>query len=240
MADYWSAADVLKQLVGELGLPKMPSIASVDDVQAVQLLSLLNSAGNELLTYYPWAQFAKEWAWQTVKGQSDYDLPQDWSYFIDQTQWDRTDHWPLYGPKSAQEWAWLKGSLVAALPRQRFRVANNKFMLWPIPGSPNVTMAMEYIVRNWVIGATSPASMVTQDGDVIQYNPWLIIKFVKMKFYELKGFPTTGVQGDFMRIFNSLTGKDTGAKILSLAPRHQSPYLGPWSVPDGSWNVTGA
>ena len=240
MAEYWSAADVLKQLAGELGLPRIPSIATVDDVQSVQLLSLLNSAGNELNLFYPWAQFSKEWTWVTVKGQGDYDLPEDWAYFKDQTQWDRTDHWPLLGPKSAQEWAWLKNALVAALPRQRFRVANGKFMLWPVPGSPNMTMSMEYVVKNWVTSGTSSTSMVTQDGDVIQYNPWLIIKFVKMKFYELKGFPTTGVQGDFMRIFNSLTGKDVGAKILSLAPRAISPYIGPWSVPDGSWNITGA
>lgn len=238
MANYWTAADILKQVAGELGLPRVTSITGIEDVQSIQLLSLLNSSGNELLMYYPWAQFAKEWAFTTVPGTSDYDLPGDWLYFRDQTQWDRTDHWPLLGPKSPQEWAWLKGSLVAALPRQRFRVANDKFMLWPIPAAPAVSMAMEYVVKNWVSKAGNVTSdFITQDGDIVMYNPWLIIKFVKMKFYELKGFPTNGVQGDFMRIYNSLTGKDVGAQILSLSPRPTSQYLGPWSVPDGSWNV---
>jgi len=67
----------------------------------------------------------------------------------------------------------------------------------------------------------------------------LLVKFVKFKFYELKGFQTTGVNADFLRVFNNLTGKDTGAKILSLSPKVTSQYLGPWSVPDGSWNVYG-
>jgi len=239
MADYWSAADILKQLTGELGLPTMNNISSIEDVQSIQLLSFLNASGNELLMYYPWAQFAKEWTWSTVAGKGEYDLPSDWSYFRDQTQWDRTDHWPLLGPKSPQEWAWLKNALVAALPRQRFRVANGQFMLWPVPGSPNMTMSMEYVVKNWVKNGANTSAMVKADGDIVLYDPWLIIKFVKMKFYELKGFPTSGVQGDFMRVFNSLTGKDVGAKILSLAPRAQSPYIGPWSVPDGSWPISG-
>jgi len=236
---YWTAIDVLKQVHGELGLPAPTTITGLTDVQSVQLLALLNSAGNELLIYYPWEQFTKEWTFATVNGQTDYDLPADYAYFTDQTQWDRTNHWPLLGPKSAQEWAWLKGALVAALPRMRFRVANNKFKLWPAPGTSSFTMAMEYIVDTWVSSNNTLVSMIVEDSDVLQYDPWLLIKFVKFKFYELKGFDTTGVNADFMRVFNNLTGKDTGAKILSLSPQVQSQYIGPWSVPDGSWNVYG-
>jgi hypothetical protein len=238
MAEYWTAVDILKQVAGELGLSRPATIVGIEDIQSVQLLSLMNAAGNELVVYYPWAQFSKEWVWNTVEGQGDYPLPDDWSYFRDQTQWDQTNRWPLLGPKSPQEWAWLKGSLVAALPRQRFRVADGKFKLWPVPGSSDQTMSMEYIVKYWVkTNSSQVKDMVNQDSDIVLFNPWLMIKFIKLKFYELKGFPTGGVQGDFMRIFTSLTGKDVGAKILSLAPRHTSEYLGPWSVPDGSWDV---
>jgi hypothetical protein len=241
---YWSALDILKQTAGELGLPRPATITGIEDVQSVQLLSLLNSAGNELQLYYPWEQFVKEWAFDTVFDQEGYPVPEDLAYFTDQTQWDRTDHWPLLGPKSAQEWAWLKGALVAALPRLRYRISGNELKIWPVPkasGSPSTyRLAMEYISKNWVIHEdTTEVDMITSDGDVIMYNPWLMIKFVKFKFYELKGLQTTGVQADFMRVFNSLTGKDTGAKILSLSPQVTSQYIGPWSVPDGSWNVYG-
>lgn len=238
MANYWTALQVLNQVAGELGLPQVPTITGFEDVQSVQLLSLLNSAGNELMLYYPWEQFTKEWTFVTVAGQTDYDLPSDYNYFRDQTQWDRTNHWPLLGPKSPQEWAWLKGSLVAPLPRLRFRIQQNKFKLYPAPGPSNLTLAMEYIVRNWLTTNGTAANMIVADADILEYDPWLLVKFVKFKFYELKGMNTTGVNADFMRVFNNLTGKDTGAAILSLAPQYQSPYIGPWSVPDGSWNVT--
>jgi hypothetical protein len=240
---YWSALQVLKQTAGELGLPQLNTITGIEDVQAIQLLSLLNSGGNELQLYYPWAQFAKEWNFANDSPTGEYELPDDWNYFRDQTQWDRTDHWPLLGPKSPQEWAWLKGSLVAALPRQRYRVANDKLMIWPVPdvAQPAQQFSMEYIQKNWVLtDGTTPASMIVKDGDILMYNPWLLIKFVKFKFYELKGFSTVGVQADFMRVYDSLTGKDVGGRILSLSPRATSQYIGPWSVPDGSWNVTGS
>lgn len=240
MAQYWKALDVINQIAGELGLPKAQSLVGEGTVQTTQLLALLNSAGNELLNYYPWEQFRKEWAFNTVADQGEYDLPSDWAYNIDQTQWDRTDHWPLIGPKSAQEWAWLKGGLLAAAPRLRFRISRNKFMIWPVPDSTAAyNIAQEYISNAWVIKRDTGqlTNMVTEDADEIAYDPWLIMKYVKLKFYQLKGFDTTAVQAEFTRIFNTLTGKDVGAPILNMAPRPVSQYLGPWSVPDGSWNV---
>ena len=242
--NYWPAKDIVKQVMGELGLPMVPTITSETDVLASQFLALLNSCGNELLEYYPWEQFTKEWAFNTVIDKGNYDLPPGWAYFRDQTQWDRGNHWPLLGPKSPQEWAWLKGALIAAFPRIRYRVADNQFMIWPIPGAggnpSQFSLAMEYVVNTWVTDAVSePATMVVADGDVVNYNPWMVVKLMKLKFYELKQFSTVAFTADFMRIFNSLTGKDVGNKILSLSPQYTAPYIGPWSIPDGSWNVFG-
>lgn len=239
---FWTALEVLRQTAGELGLKQPATVTGIEDVQSIQLLSLLNSGGNELMLYYPWAQFAKMWEFNSLPlpDPEGYPLPEDWLYFRDQTQWDKNNHWPLLGPKSPQEWAWLKGALVASLPRQRFRVANNKLLIYPLPvgDPPGTVFSMEYIQRNWITGAGgAPQDMIIADGDILLYNPWLLIKFVKFKFYELKGFSVAGVQTDFMRVYDSLTGQDVGGKILSLSPRYTNPYIGPWSVPDGSWNV---
>ena len=246
MARYWTALQITNQVAGELGLTPVSTVVVQSDVQVLQLLALLNAAGNELLLYYPWEQFRKEWVLETSIGTGAYSLPADWNYALDQTQWDRTNHWPLLGPKTAQEWAWLKGGLLATAPRMRYRIYDNQFHIWPVPevqSSPNTfKLALEYVVRTWATTLSDtqtpvPTDYVTKDEDMVMYDPWLVVKLVKMKFYELKGFETTNVQSDFMRVFNALTGKDTGAPILSLASRPMSQYLGPWSVPDGNWNV---
>lgn len=245
MVGYWSAYNILKQTAAELGLPIPASFLTDTATGSVQLVALLNAAGNELLEYYPWQNLLKEWDFTTVVDQGEYELPDDWAYFLDQTQWDRTDHWPLLGPKSPQEWAWLKGGLLAAAPRMRYRVMENNFLLWPVPGADSgpatFNIAMEYVGNGWVKHAGDPDptydGMVTDDADEVLYNPWMVNKYIKLKFYQLKGFDTTGVQSDFMRIFTSLTGKDKGAPRLSLAPMYPPLFIGPWSIPDGSWDT---
>lgn len=237
---YWSATDIVRQVAGELGLEIPGSLMDSTDKQAFQLLSLLNAAGNELVTYYPWEQFVKQWNWNTVEGQDAYDLPSDWGYFVDQTQWDRTNHWPLLGPKSPQEWSWLKGGLLQAAPRMRYRIYGDQFYLHPVPGSSSFNIVMEYITKNWMTDSTgaTPSDMITANGDIVQFYPWLMVKFLKLKFYQLKGFDTTAVTDDFMRVYNAMTGKSKGAPKLSLAPRVTPILIGPWNVPDGSWDVT--
>lgn len=238
---YWSALDILKQVCGELGLPTMTTAVASDNVQGIQLLAALNAAGSELLTYYPWQQLVGEWTFSSIADQDQYNLPSDWAYFVDQTQWDRTNHWPMLGPKTPQEWAWLKGGLVASFPRTRYRVMGNKFVIFPKPTStdPVFTFAMEYIKGTWVQSGTDYTYKVTLDGDIVMYDPWLMIKFTKLKFYQLKGFDITHVKADFMRVYDSLTGKDSGAPTLSLTPIRSPLFIGPQNIPDGNWNVEG-
>jgi hypothetical protein len=244
--EYWPALQIVNQVAGEVGLAKVQTLFAPDDqnaVQSNQLLSALNSAGNELGFYYPWEQFKKEWVFTLVEGQSSYDLPPGWSYFIDQTQWDRTNHWPLLGPKSAAEWAWLKGGLLASFPRMRYRVMNNKFEVFPTPASNSeYVLSMEYVTENWVQSASSTdqepnAALVMADGDLVWYQPWLMVKYTKLKWMQLKNFPSEAAASDFQRMYAALQGKDAGAQVLSLVPRQTPVFIGPWSIPDGNWSI---
>lgn len=238
--EYWSAIDILNQVYGELGIPKMQTVVD-EDPQNTQMLSALNVAGSELLTYYPWEQFQKTWEFALEADKGSYDLPSDWKYFIDQTQWDTTNHWPLLGPKSPAEWAWLKGGLLASFPRMRYRIKNNKIEFFPVPAANSeFTMSMEYVSGNWVQAPGQPEpshSVVKNDGDIIWYDPWLANKYTKLKWTQLKGFDPTAAQADFLRLYNALMGKDTGAQVLSLVPQRTPFFIGPWSIPDGNWNV---
>lgn len=231
-----TALEIVNQAAGELGLLTTSSITA-SDTQTTQLLSLLNSAGNELVMMYPWEQLTKEWALTTVNGTDNYALPTDWAYFLDQTQWDQTNHWPLMGPKSAQEWQWLKGGLLSQGPRLRFRVRANRFYVFPT-AMGTLSLAMEYVRTTWVEYATDTyRDTIQADSDVPVFDPWLLVKYLKLKFFESKGLNTEAVKSDFLLTLTSTTGKDKGAPILSLAPRLRSILIGPYSVPDGNWPV---
>ena len=243
---YWPALQIVNQVAMETGQTVVKTLFQPEDVTAdqnMQLLAALQSAGNEMLLYYPWEQFHKTLQFALEADKGGYDLPDDWAYFIDQTQWDTTNHWPLLGPKSPAEWAWLKGGLLASFPRMRYRVMGNKLEFFPVPATNSeFNMSMEYVSGNWVQGAGTPdqkpdKAMVTADGDAIWYHPWLMVKFTKLKWLQLKGFDQTAAMADFKQMYESLRGKDTGAQVLSLVPQQTPFFIGPWSIPDGNWNV---
>jgi hypothetical protein len=235
---------IVQQVEAEMGLPRAVSLFTTPTQLDTQLTALLNSAGAELRGFFPWEQLNVEWVWTTQASIGAYALPADWDYFIDQSQWDRTNHWPLLGPKTTQEWQWIKGGLISQGPRLRYRIQGGQFMLWPVPGSVGSgtyvpwTLAMEYISKNWVqsIGGSN-ADLIQSDNDVPMFDEWLLTKFLKLKFWETKGFDTSAFRDDFLNKFFGLTGQNMGAPTLTMSPRPASIYIGPNNIPDGSWPV---
>lgn len=232
-----SALMCIQQVCGELGLPSPVTLNGSTDSNVTQLLALANAAGSELATYFNWPDLIKEWVFETVDGQDSYAMPTDWNYFTDQTQWDRTNHWPLLGPKSATEWQWLKGGMLSQGPRLRYRVWQGKFYLHPAPGSTPATIAMEYVSSAWLTSSDGVKSMITQDSDTPVFDFWLFTRFLKLKFQETKGLDTSAMLNDFGRLFSGMTGKAGGAPILNLSPRYNTILITPNNVPDGSWPV---
>jgi len=246
---------VVQQASAEMGLPRPLEAVSSQDTTTQQLVALLNAAGNEMVNGYPWEQLTKEFIITTAEGQAEYDLPSDWSYFTDQTQWDRTNHWPLLGPKTAQEWQWLKGGLLSSGPRLRYRVLGGKFNIFPTPSPQNTpsgnsnttgvfapwTLAMEYVSRNWLastVEANTFYDYAQDDTNVLLVDPWLMVKFLKMKYWEAKGLNTTAYSKDFLGMWESRIGKNKGAPMLTLAPRARTMLIGINNIPDGSWQVS--
>lgn len=230
----------IQQAMTEVGLPKPTSVISNTEVTVQQFLALLNRCGNEMVVGYPWEQLVKTWTVPVVAGQASYSLPDDWNYFIDQTQWDQTNHWPLLGPKSAQEWQQLKSGVISSGPRMRYRIVGARFEIFPTPGTPPPVITMEYVTVNWLMDSGNPTLLYyapAHDSDVILLDPWVVVAFLKMKFKEEKGLDTTAAQKDFSVAWSSRIGKDKGAPILSLSPDLGSPFVGIHSVPDGNWGL---
>jgi hypothetical protein len=199
---------------------------------------------------FPWEQLTKEFVFSTADCTVSPDglilvkaLPDDWSYFLDQTQWDRTNHWPLLGPKTAQEWQWLKGGLLSSGPRIRYRLVGGSIELFPSqnPTSPPTsTIAMEYVANTWVAStetADTYYNEIVADTDEVLFDPWVISAYLKLKYWEAKGLDTSAYTKDFVGVWEARIGKNKGAPVLTLAPRARSMLIGINNIPDGSWNV---
>lgn len=120
-------------------------------------------------------------------GQQAYDFPVDFSYIINQTEWDRGYRWQLLGPVSAQEWQVLKSGLSPTGPRRRFRVMEGQLFIDPVPYDTN-TLVFEYYSKNWARSATgTEQNTFLADTDTTVLPDDLIILGIKWRFLRAKG-----------------------------------------------------
>ncbi len=235
MARQEIANNIINRVALEVGLtPVQDPVAEVDPAFQ-QLAGLLTAAGQELVELHEWQMLRQEFAFTTVvpSDTGTYDLPDDYSYMINQAGWDQTNNVPITGPLSPQDWSYLVGrDLVSQTIYAAFRIVENKLELFPQPPPNGIAIRFEYISRYWVqqAGESDPDEDTIQIGtDVVLYEPILIIKFLKVKFLEAKGFDASAARLEFETIFNSRTGKDMGAPILSAASTTRTfPYLNPY------------
>lgn len=108
-------------------------------------------------------------------GQTNYNMPSDFAYYMTQTAWDRNFRWQLLGPLDAQEWQVLKSGISPTGPRRRFRFMDNQFVLDPVPGfstSDNGSVEVyEYYSNAWCqsTGGTSGTPQIVWTADTDNY-----------------------------------------------------------------------
>ena len=223
-----SIGSLINRVAVSVGLNKaIDPFASADPV-FIQLIGLANECGQEFIQTHPWARFRNRWAFTTAPGDTGiYDLPDDFSYFIDQTGWQEAGigaAYPLLGPATAQWWAFLKATaLYNVTIFAWFRDFDNKLQLYPQPPPEGIDIAFEYMSRGWATegGSVPPVltETVTTSADLVLIEPILFIKRLKLAFLQAKGFDTTKAQDEYDASLDAWIGKETSAPVLSLTGR---------------------
>ena len=167
--------------------------------------------------------------------QVQYDLPSDWDREIPQTEWDRTNRWPLMGPQSAQDWQSFKSGIVYAGPRQRFRIVGNTYAINPPP--PNgLVFGFEYISKAWINSAAGvPLTQFGSDSDTFIFTDSLLITGLKVAWKAAKGLDGSFDLAEFRSLLESNKAQDRSFPKLSLSPYGSSILLTTNSLPDGNW-----
>jgi len=244
VARYEEAGDIVNRAAAECGITPIPDPFTSSDAAFIELKTLLNSSGQEMLALHEWNKLNRTHSITTGTtpanpvGTGQYDLPDDFGYFINQTGWDQTERLPLGGPVTPQDWAYLVNTNLAnSTVFVTFRMNEGQFWVLPDPPLSGQDINFQYISRNWVqpAGTTTAADradIATAFADLVLYEPILAIKFLKLRFLEAKGFDTTAAVGQFLTMFNSWTGKDVSAPVLRMTRSRVFPYLGYRNIPE--------
>jgi hypothetical protein len=75
-------------------------------------------------------------------------MPSDYDRKIDRTDWDKTKHWEMLGPETAQQWEWLLSGYISTGPRIRYRIFGGYFQIWPMVTTAD-TLGFEYVSNAW-------------------------------------------------------------------------------------------
>lgn len=245
MPRFDTAQNIINAAANESGLTAASTFDpfTSSDPAFVQLVQLLTSAGRELYGMHEWNTLNKTYSLTTHSVDSgNYDLPTDFGYMIDQTGWNPTNRLPLGGPLTPQNWEYLVSTgLAANTIYVSFKINQGQFQILPQPPPEGEVITFEYISRNWVAVTAAP-TVPAQDNvriatDVVLYEPILIVKFLKLRFLEAKGFDTTAAAGQFLNMFNSYTDKDVSAQTLNMARMRVFPYLGWRNIPETNYGL---
>jgi hypothetical protein len=217
MALYDTVANVVSEVSVQCGLGTVSDVFGSTDSSIIQMRELLKSVGRRLILRYPWLQTVKEHTF-TTDGDTEYDLPADFSSMIDQSGWNRTNDAALH-PASSQMWQYLKAVESETSIVTIFKPHHLTMEL--LTASSSETIAYEYRSLYWVAedGETTPtADAPTANTDVIIIGAELVKAALKYQFLKDKGFPVDAAAEDFMQVLTDMQGHNTqAAPVLNLA-----------------------
>ena len=163
---------------------------------------------------------------------TEYSLPPDFETITDNTHWDKTKHWQMLGPETAQQWQWLKSGYISTGPRIRWRILGGKFQIWP-PYNTQEYLGFEYRSKGWVRSSTDQVkNSFTLDNDTTVLDDTVMVLGTKLKYFQIKGFDTTALQQDYFRYLTVAKSNDKGSATLSFAPYPSKVLIGWANIPD--------
>lgn len=203
-----------------LGITPFTQIKTVDSPTKITMTMPALESGSNTLTL----------------SQIAYPLPSDWQSQVPQTEWDRTNRWPLMGPVSSQDWQSFKSGIVYAGPRQRFRILGDAIVVNPPP--PNgLLFSFEYISNAWVNSVDGVARKKFEaDTDSCIFSDSLMITGLKAQWKASKGLDGTFDLSEFQGLLDIEKAQDKSAPVLSLSPINSSVLLSNANVQDGNWH----
>ena len=211
--------DTTYMVVGT-GFPNATFIESVDSSTQVTTTNFSTSNVTSGTVYF-----------QKVK----YDFPSDYDSIVPRTQWDKSKHWEMLGPESAQQWEWLLSGFISTGPRIRWRLFGSYFQIWP--GYSNAEfLGYEYRSKGWATASNGTVkNSFTVDTDTCIYPDRLMVLSTKLKYFQAKGFDTTALYRDYLTEFETSVAQNTSAANLSFAPRPGAVLIGWDNIPDSGY-----
>lgn len=163
-----------------------------------------------------------------------YSMPSDFDRQIDRTHWDKSKHWEMLGPETAQQWEWLISGYISTGPRIRYRIFGNYFQIWPMISTAEV-LGFEYMSNGWALSNAGVAqTSFLADTDTCVFPDRLMVLGLKQILWKTKGFDPIW-DDDFQAELDIAKANDAGSLMLSMAPKINNVLINWTQIPDSGY-----
>ena len=226
--------NAVRQACIQLSLSPPNGVYDSQDENAQLMGSVVNLAGIMVGEAFDWQNLRKTLTLTGDGVRSAWDLPADFSHFVDGTGWSYAIRRPVVVVNSRQ-WSELLAwrSPVTLSPVCRIVADQLRFLAPPQAGGDIV---LEYMDANWVIDAENPTlykQRASKNADTPRFDWLLMVLAVKVKWLEHKGMNTTAAQADFNERLFQLMQRDQMGQVLTLS----GPVPGGFRYIDSVMNV---
>lgn len=213
-----AALSTLFQATGA-GLLQNDQIVSVDSGTQVTMLYEATTSGTGVALTF---------------SQTQYAMPSDFDRQIDRTHWDKTQHWQLIGPETAQQWEWLTNGYISSGPRVRYRIFGSYFQIWPPQGTQHY-LGFEYVSNAWAATAAGVAkTSFTIDTDTCIFPDRLMVLGLKHEYFKVKGFGDVYYE-DYKAEESIAWANDSGSQTLAMNPQISEVLISWNQIPDSGY-----
>lgn len=209
---------ILTRVAVESGLDAATDPFASTEKEYIQLSSLLQVACEDLALAYPWEFLVKELEITTVDSQNAYPLPDDYLSLVSDTGWDLTSDTPVI-PLSPQKWRAMEAGDIDPV-ETGFRIVGREIQLTPLDMTSGKQIKFEYICNSIAVTQAVPPEYIPTLGsgsDIVLFDRTLITRYLKVLWFEAKGFDTTAAQQSFNQIFDMVTSNNSGSTILKAS-----------------------
>lgn len=226
-----SALSIIQSVSRELGGFAYPNAAATSsDQQIIQLFALLNREGKELAK-------RPENGWQVLNFDASFTtvateiqgsintIAPNYRFILNDTIYNTTRRWPVYGAMSPQEWAKQK-ALFALVPYNQYRITGGSIRFIPNPTAGDIC-TFQYQSKNWVTDGSNTFNAFTTDTQTSLLDEDLLELGLKWRWKAEKGLDYAEDFATYERSVNDAIARDITRSNLYLS-KHRMTAQFPW------------
>lgn len=206
------------QVLRETGFPDVTTVVGNTNQAVRALLSQAQREGKQMAKKR-WSILTKRNVFTTVSGIESYALPSDFYSFIEGTEWNTSNAWPM-APTSDEDWQENKSGLVNTDITDRYQVRadgnSNRFFIDPIPSAAE-NISFFYISDSWCQSSGGARqNELKADTDVILLDTDVFELGLKWRFLraQRRDFQTEYLE--YMGELNKAFAVDGGSPMLTI------------------------